>query len=98
MAVKKAIEHIDFLLEKRQKFIEGMLDPSQPWNKGEDVVSRMVNTMAEELQKDVKWLRAIKKQLLPVQHLTKIVCRHPKKDQTIDPDGQKYCMCCNANL
>lgn len=98
MSVKKAVEHIDFLLEKRQKFIEGMLNPLQPWNKGEDVVSKMVKMMAEELQKDVEWLRSIKKQLLPVQHLTKIVCRHPKKDHDIDGNGQKYCMNCNADL
>ncbi len=53
--------------------------------------------MAEELQKDVIWLHTIKKQLLPVQHLTKIVCRHPKNDRDVC-GGQMYCMNCNADL
>lgn len=97
MSVKKAMEHIDYLLGARQKFIQGMLDPLQMWNRGDDVVTKMVKVMAEQLQKDIAWLLVIRKQLLPVQHLTKIRCRHHKKDRDTC-GGHLYCMNCNADL
>ena len=97
MTVKKAIQAIDILLENKQEVRAGMLDPTKSWNKEKDMVSSMANTMANTLQKDIDWLQAIKRQLLPEQHRTKIVCRHPKKDHDIC-GGQKYCMNCNANL
>lgn len=97
MTVKKAIQDIDIMLETKQQVRSGMLDPTKAWNREKDVVSNMANTMAMVLQRDIDWLYAIKRQLLPEQHRTKIVCRHPKKDHDIC-DGQKYCMNCNANL
>jgi len=98
MSVKKAIWAIDLLMENKQKVKAGMLDPEKPWNCREDCVTSLVRTEVNNLQNDVEWLQAIKRQLLPEQHRTKIVCRHPKKDHDIDPDGRKYCMNCNANL
>lgn len=98
MTIKKALEHLDYVLKARKKFIEGLTDPLAIWNRDDDIVSNMVKAMSEELQKDILWMRSIRKQLLPVQHLTRIECDHPKIDHDIDPDGQKYCMNCNADL
>lgn len=98
MSVKKAIMGLDMLIENKQESKAGMLAPEKPWNRKEDCVTSLAQTIAGNLQNDVEWLQAIKRQLLPEQHRTKIVCRHPKKDHDISPDGQKYCMGCNANL
>lgn len=98
MTIKKAIKGLDMLIENKQKVRAGMMDIIRSWNGDTDVVSRMANMMTDGLQKDVEWLQAIKRHLLPEQHRTKMVCRHPKKDHDISPDGQKYCMNCNANL
>ena len=97
MTVKKAVMGLDLLIQNKQKVRERILDLTQSWNKDKDVVSSMANRMADELQNDLNWLQAIKRQLLPEQHRTKIVCRHPKKDHDI-ANGQKYCMACNQNL
>ena len=88
---------IDLLIQNKEKIRSGLLDPIQQWNKDEDIVSRMVKMMADRLQNDLEWLQAIKRQLLPEQQRTKIVCRHPKKDHDVS-DGQKYCMGCNMDL
>ena len=97
MTVKKAIMGLDLLIKDKQKVRTGMLDPTQPWNKGKDMSNDLAGTMATVLQRDVDWLQAIKRQLLSEQHRTRIVCRHPKKVHDV-ADGQKYCMNCNANL
>lgn len=57
----------------------------------------LAKLMADGLQNDLEWLHALKRQLIPHQHLTKIVCTHPKKDHDI-ADGQTYCMNCNKDL
>ena len=88
---------LDLLIQNKQKVREGMLDPAQLWNKDEDIVNRMVKMIADRLQNDLEWLQAIKRQLLPEQHRTKIVCRHPKEDHDVC-DDQKYCMGCNQDL
>lgn len=98
MTVKKALKGLDLLIKNKHEVKTGMLDPSQPWNRDHDKVLEFAQSMAVILQRDIDWLQAIKRQLLPEQHRTKIVCRHTKKDHDISPDGQKYCMGCNANL
>jgi len=98
MTVKKAIANLEFLIKKKQELKDGLFDPEESWNKGEPTISGFVNTIATILQRDIDWLQAIKKHLLPEQHRTKIVCRHPKKMHDTSPDGQKYCMNCNADL
>ena len=98
MTVKKALEGLDFLIQNKYEVRTGMLDPTQIWNKEKDLANDAANTIATVLQRDIDSLNAIKRQLLPEQHRTKIVCKHPRRDHDISPDGQKYCMNCNANL
>lgn len=98
MSVKKAILTLDILIESKQESKALMLSPEKPWNSEEDSVKRFARVIAENLQNDVEWLQSIKKHLLPEQHRTKIVCRHPKKNHDVDGNGQKYCTGCNANL
>lgn len=98
MTIRKAIMVLDMLIENKRKTREVMLDPTESWNEGDDAANRMVNQIAKNLQNDVDWLQAVKRQLLPEQHRTKIVCKHPKKDHDVTADGQKYCMNCNLDL
>jgi|SRR5579864_2361649 len=98
MAIKKAIDGIDLIIKNKQQLKTEMIDSMPPPSDPNDIVSRFDRAMGTMLQRDIEWLQAIKRQLLPEQHRTKIVCRHPKKDHDIDPDGRKYCMNCNANL
>ncbi|QLH08563.1 hypothetical protein DSQ19_02905 [Candidatus Nitrosotenuis sp. DW1] len=98
MTIRKAIMALDLLIENKRKNRDMMLDPTQSWNECNDSANRMTNQIAKDLQNDVDWLQAIKRQLLPEQHRTKIICRHPKKDHDVTSDGQKYCMNCNADL
>lgn len=98
MTVKKAIRGLDMFIENKLAGKKEMLDPEKLYNKNQDCITSLVRVMVGNLQNDIEWLQAIKRQLLPEQHRTKIVCRHPKKDHDTDPDGRKYCMNCNANL
>jgi hypothetical protein len=99
MSVKKAITVLDLLIENKALVKSGVSDLLQKWGyDGQDVMTRNAKMVVNSLQNDIEWLQAIKRQLLPEQHRTKIVCRHPKRDHDIDGNGQKYCMGCNANL
>ena len=98
MSVKKAILRLEVMIENKQRSKAIMLAPEKPWNRDEDSVKRFANAIAENLQNDIEWLQSIKIHLLPEQQLTKMVCRHPKKDHDVDGNGQKYCTGCNANL
>ncbi|MDE1728934.1 MAG: hypothetical protein KGH81_07145 [Thaumarchaeota archaeon] len=99
MTVKKAIKILDLLIENKAQVKSGVLDLLHQWSvNGEDVMTRNAKMIVNLLQNDVDWLQGTKRQLLPEQHRTKIVCRHPKKDHDTDGSGQKYCMNCNANL
>ena len=75
-----------------------MIGPALPLPIPGDTVNRFDRAMGSMLETDIECLQSIKRQLLPEQHRTKIVCRHPKKDHDVDPNGQKYCTGCNANL
>ncbi len=99
MTVKKAITFIDLLVENKKEFKSGIMDLLFKWGyDGQDVMNRNAKMFVSMIQNDIEWLQGIKKELLPEQHLTKIICSHPKKDHDVDPNGQKYCMNCNANL
>ena len=98
MTVKKAISHIDLLIQDKQDLKMKMIGPVLPLPIPGDTVNRFDRAMGSMLEKDIECLQSIKRQLLPEQHRTKIVCRHPKKDHDVDPNGQKYCTGCNANL
>ena len=97
MTIQKAISYIDLLIQDKQGLKTNMIDPVSTLSVSDDIVNRFDRAMEGMLQRDIDSLCAIKRQLLPEQHRTKIVCRHPKKDHDIC-DGQKYCMNCNANL
>lgn len=98
MTVKKAISHIDLLIQDKQDLKMKMIGQVLPLPIPGDTVNRFDRAMGSMLEKDIECLQSIKRQLLPEQHRTKIVCRHPKKDHDVDPNGQKYCTGCNANL
>ena len=98
MTVKKAISHIDLLIQDKQDLKMKMVGQVLPLPIPGDLVNRFDRAMRSMLEKDIECLQSIKRQLLPEQHRTKIVCRHPKKDHDVDPNGQKYCTRCNANL
>ena len=98
MSVSKAIKGLDFLIQNKQQVKTGLVDPQMSWNSGEPFIKDFVEGLVLLLQRDVDSLYAIKRHLLPEQHRTKIVCRHPKKMHDVSPDGQKYCMNCNADL
>lgn len=98
MSVKNTLSGIDILIEHKKKIKSSMLELLDEWhNDNEDVVSRNAKMIVRFQQYDLDWLQAIKRQLLPEQHRTKIICKHPKKDQDVC-EGQKYCMNCNQNL
>lgn len=98
MSVKKAITVLDLLIENKAQVRSRILDLLRQWMCGEeDIMTRNAKMVEKMLQNDIDWLQAIKRQLLPEQHRTKIVCKHPKKDRDTC-DGQEYCMSCNANL
>ena len=98
MSVKKALNDLDSLIENKKQITSSILDLLHEWrNDNEDVVSRNAKLLVKLQQNDLDWLQGIKRQLLPEQHRTKIVCRHPKKDRDVC-DGQKYCMNCNQDL
>ena len=98
MSVSKAIKDLDFLIQNKQQMKSRLIDPKMLWNRGESMMKGLVEDLALVLQRDIDNLRHIKRQLLPEQHQTKIVCKHPKKMHDTSPDGQKYCMNCNADL
>lgn len=98
MSVKNALGGLDILIEHKKKIKSVMQDLLYEWrNDSEDVVSRNAKMIVRFQQYDLDWLHAIKRQLLPEQHRTKIVCKHPKKDHDVC-DGKKYCMNCNEEL
>ena len=89
---------LDFLMRHKEQIRSSIQDLLYEWrNDNEDVVSRNAKLLVRLQQTDLDWLQRIKKQLLPEQHRTKIVCKHPKKDHDVC-EGQKYCMNCNADL
>ena len=98
MTVKKAISGLNFLIENKHEVKTQLLNPNMLWNKDEPSINGLVETVASLLQRDINSLRLIKKQLLPEQHRTKIICRHPKKMRDRSPDGQWYYMDCNKDL
>lgn len=98
MSVKMAVRDLNLLIEYKKHIKSSMLDLLYEWrNDNEDVVSRNTKLLVRLQQTDLDWLQGIKRQLLPEQHRTKIVCKHPKKDHDVC-DGQKYCMNCNVDL
>ena len=98
MTIKKAITILDLLIDTKGEVKSGIMDLLFKWGyDGQDVMNRNAKMIISGIQNDIEWLQGIKNELLPEQHRTKIVCRHPKKDHDVCA-GQKYCMNCNADL
>lgn len=91
MTIKKAIEILDYIIEKKLEKKIGLLDPLKPWNQGNESIKEMSNTVAEIIDDDIKILQTIKKEITPN-------CKHPKKMRTKDAKGNLYCMNCNLDL
>jgi len=91
MTVKKALELLNYYSEKKSKMKEAFLDRNMPWNHGDVSLYPVSEGMAQIMESDLIFLRAIKNQIKPN-------CKHPKKFQDIDPDGNRYCMDCNLDL
>ena len=91
MTVKKALKLLDYYSEKKEEMKYNLLDRNKPWNHGEVNLFSLSESLAGNIESDVVFLKAIKKQIQPN-------CKHPKKFQDIDPDGNRYCMDCNLDL
>jgi len=70
---------------------DNLLDRNKPWNHGETSLYSLSEILADNIETELIFLRAIKKQIEPN-------CKHPKKSQDIDPGGNRYCMDCNLDL
>jgi len=91
MTVKKALKILDGYYERKTSLKTGLEDPTKAWNCGHDLATQVAEMMADHIETDLVVLKAIKKQIQPK-------CKHPKKFQDIDPDGNRYCMDCNLDL
>ena len=80
------------MLKYKKERKQGITDPKQPWNRGDDIIRDMASLVAEGIDNDIEWLTAIKKQLPPLSK-----CKHPKElhDKC---EGKIYCMGCNEDL
>lgn len=91
MTLQKAIKILDLLIEQQQILATGMTDPGKPWNQDFDCLKDMAKSLSENLQHQTMTLQAVKDQIIPK-------CKHPKKMQDRDSNGNLYCMNCNWDL
>ena len=71
MNEKYAVAGITFYIEHKKKFIEGLLNQSQSWNKqSEEIISQLTKTIAEHLTRDVEYF----------EHLLKLIKQKKSKD------------------
>jgi len=91
MTVKKALKILELYIKKKENLKNGLLDMNMHWNQDQDCVMRLSKELGIVTNKDVEILNSLIKQLKPN-------CKHPKKSQDIDPDGNLYCMDCNLDL
>lgn len=91
MALKKALVMLDFLIQYETKMHNAMSDPSKSWNTGSDNIRNLAKTLSDCHNCNLRVLNIIKKELV-------IKCKHPKKMQDVDSNGNRYCMNCNWDL
>ncbi|MDH3203213.1 MAG: hypothetical protein OEL81_00870 [Nitrosopumilus sp.] len=91
MTVKKALELLNYYSEKKSIMKKDFLNRNMPWNHGDVSLYPVSEGMAQVMETDLEFIKAIKSQIEPN-------CKHPKKFQDIDPDGNSYCMDCNMDL
>lgn len=85
MTVKNALKILDGYYEQKKNLKDGIKDPAQSWNIERDLMTQVAEMIADSIDTDLIVLNAIKKQIQPK-------CKHPKKSQDIDPDGNRYCI------
>ena len=61
MSEKYAIAGIKHYIQHKKKFIQNLLDNNQPWNKGDDIVSKSSQGFAEHLANDVAYFEHLLK-------------------------------------
>ena len=92
MTLAKAYKLVKLAIEQKETTKQGLLDPKMTWNQGSEMSKDLVSGLADFLDNDIGWLRAIMKQLPPLPR-----CKHPKEFQD-KCDGKIYCMGCNEDL
>ncbi len=85
MTLQKAIKIIDWLIEQETILANGMKNPEQIWNQDFDCMQKLAKLLAENKEHEILVLQAIKNQIIPK-------CKHPKKMQDRDGNGNLYCM------
>jgi len=91
MTLKKAIKILDWLIEQETTRAEGFVDPKHSWNQGFDCMKDLAKSLSDSIQNEVEVLQMLRKELVPN-------CKHPKKMQDVDSNGNRYCMNCNMDL
>lgn len=91
MTTKKAIKILDWFIEQQTNRAEEFVDPKKLWNKDYDFMRDFAHSISDSIQNEVKVLQILRKELVPN-------CKHPKKMQDIDSNGNRYCMNCNWDL
>jgi len=92
LTLAKAYKLVKLAIEQKKATKEGLLDPKMTWNQGAEMSKDLASGLADFLENDIDWLKAIMKQLPPLSK-----CKHPKelRDKC---DGKFYCMGCNEDL
>ena len=92
MTLTKAYKLVRLAIEQKNATKQGLLDPKMTWNQGGEISKDLASWLADFLENDIDWLKAIMKQLPPLPK-----CNHPKelRDKC---EGKIYCMGCNEDL
>lgn len=88
MTVKKAIQILDMLLEKKTSLKQDLSRPENNWGIG--VAGSLVQVELTSLSNEIEWLKILKKEIAPD-------CKHPQEMHDVCK-GQKYCMNCNMDI
>lgn len=91
MTTKKAIKILDWLIEQQTNRAEGFVDSKHSWNQGSDCIGDLAKSLADSIQNEIQVLQILRKEIVPD-------CKHPKKMQDVDANGNRYCMNCNMDL
>lgn len=91
MTLKKAIKILDWLIKQQTNRMKGFTDSRKVWNQDYDFMRDFAKSLSDSIQSEVQVLQILRKELVPN-------CKHPKKMQDIEPNGNRYCMNCNMDL
>lgn len=92
MTLAKAYKLVNLAIKDKKVKIHDFRDPKMPWNHGEKLSWELADGLANYLENDITWLKAIMRQLSPLSK-----CKHPRelRDKS---EGKFYCMGCNEDL